>query len=98
MTKQSKHFEHESLQDKENLIGYLKALTEGLEKGEIVFADEEETLVVRPNQLGRFKIRAHCNKKSQDIRLKISWAADEPEDAENQPLFIKPKKAKHSAP
>lgn len=94
MTKQPHNFEHESLQDKEAIVSYLKALTKGIEKGEILFADDEESMLLRPHQLGRLRIRASQTKKEQSLRIKLSWLSDEEGSSDNSPLFIKPKKNK----
>lgn len=96
MTKHTNNFEHESLQDKEAIVSYLKALTKGIEKGEVLFSDDEESILLRPNKISRLRIRASQSKKEQSLRIKLSWLSGVEDSSENSPLFIKPKKNKQS--
>lgn len=96
MPKQSHNFEHESIQDREAIVSYLKALTKGIEKGEILFADDDESMLMRPHELGRLRIRASQTKKEQSLRIKLSWLSDEESTSDDSPLFIKTKKNKQS--
>ncbi len=77
MAKKSKYFEHESLQDKDAIISYLKAITQGFKKGAIEFSDEEEEFMLTPQKLANLKIKADKSKKGQTLNIKISWSSDQ---------------------
>lgn len=94
MAKNTDYFEHESLQDKESIINYLNALADGIKKGEVIFSDEEERLEIQPEKIGQFRVRASQTKKTQEIRLKLSWSNKKQSDLDDTPLFIQAKKNK----
>ncbi|WP_130536770.1 amphi-Trp domain-containing protein [Thiomicrorhabdus indica] len=97
MAKKTEYFEHESLQDKESVVNYLNALSEGIVKGEILISDEEDTQILNPQNLTLMSIRAKKGKNEQSLRLKLEWKQKNDEDADNAPLFIKAKKAKNTS-
>ncbi len=94
MGKKSDTFEHESLQDKDSIINYLKAISDGFKKGRIQFSDEEDELTLTPETMANLRIRAQQSKKSQELRIKISWSSDQEVDVDDIPLFIDAKKSK----
>ena len=94
MAKKPQYFEHESLQDKESVINYLKALSKGIEKGEILLSDDEDTQILNPCNLTLMSIRASKSKKEQSLRIKLNWTNENDDDPDNAPLFIKAKKPK----
>ncbi|MBO1923093.1 amphi-Trp domain-containing protein [Thiomicrorhabdus sp. 6S3-12] len=95
MAKKPQYFEHESLQDKESVVNYLKALSKGIEKGEILLSDDEDTQILNTSELTQMSIKASKTKKEQSLRIKLSWTNDtDDDDPDNAPLFIKAKKPK----
>lgn len=67
-------FEFDSLQDPSTIKGFLESLTEGFAGGKIVLSSENEEIVLYPNALLRFTIKAkrRINEKSQ-LTIKFSW-------------------------
>lgn len=94
MGKKEDTFEHESLQDKDSIINYLKAVSDGFKKGRIKFSDEDDELTLTPEKMANLRIRAVQSKKSQELRIKISWSSDQDTDVDDTPLFIDAKKHK----
>lgn len=94
MSKKNAHFEHESLQDKDAIISYLKAITDGFKKGTIEFSDEEDEILLKPEKLANLRIKASQSKKGQELRIKINWSSDKNKDLDEAPLFIDAKKSK----
>jgi len=94
MGKKTDTFEHESIQDKDSIINYLNAISEGFKKGRIQFSDEEDEMTLTPETMANLRIRAIQSKKSQELRIKISWSSDQDEDIDDTPLFIDAKKPK----
>lgn len=92
MGKKDDIFEHESLQDNDSIITYLKAISDGFKKGRIKFSDEDDDLSLTPEKMANLKIRAVKGKKSQELRIKIQWSSDQEVDADDTPLFIDAKK------
>jgi amphi-Trp domain-containing protein len=66
-------FEHESVQNNETVSQYLKALIEGFESGKVVFISEKRQLVMQPNNLLEFTIKAKKKGEKNKIVLKFSW-------------------------
>jgi amphi-Trp domain-containing protein len=92
MAKKTKLFEYESLQDKASVIAYLKALTEGLEQGEIQLADEEEKLALHPQNLMQLRIKGKQSHDSEELRIKLTWSSEQPSKIRQRPLSIKSRK------
>ncbi len=88
MTRKTQLFEHESLQDADNLAAFLKAIAKGIKKGELTFTDDDDTLVIHPGELARFRVKVEKRPGSQTLRLKIVWRGDERADLDETPLFI----------
>jgi len=93
MGKKNKRFEHESLQDKDAIICYLKAVIQGFKKGAIEVSDEEDAITLKPEKLANLKIKADQSKNGQSLNIKIQWSSDQSEEFSDTPLFIDPKKS-----
>ena len=92
MSKKTRHFEHESLQDLQGITGYLNAITEGFNKGELVFTDDDEEIRLTPEGLANIKIKVTHTKNAQSLSIKLHWSSSERLDNEESPLFIEAKK------
>lgn len=79
---EKQEFEHESVQDNQTVSQYLRALIEGFESGKVVFTSDRRHLVMEPNNLLEFSIKARKKGEKSKIVLKFSWkdlhAAPEP--------------------
>ena len=77
-----REFEHESLQDRESILAYLKALTEGFESGVLTFSDGTGEISLEPHGLVNFTVKAQKKRNRVNLNLKISWngEADSEED------------------
>lgn len=94
MAKKSEYFEHESLQDRESLVNYLKALTKAIEKGEIILSDDEITQIIQTESMATMMIKARKTKKQQQLKLQFCWANDPDDEGDDTPLFIRAQKPK----
>jgi amphi-Trp domain-containing protein len=98
MAKNTHTFEHESLQDKESVMNYLKVISEGFDSGLIHLANEEDEVTLSPKGLSRLKIKAKQAKNHQEIRITLAWTADTQTDIdEDDSLQIASKKPKKKA-
>ncbi|WP_373017668.1 amphi-Trp domain-containing protein [Thiomicrorhabdus sp.] len=94
MAKKTQEFVHESLQDKDAIANYLKAVMRGFKKGEIVLSDDEDELTLTPETLAQLKIKANKSKKSQSLTIKFSWSSsDTDSEFDDTPLFIDAQKS-----
>lgn len=75
--KQNSRFRHESLQSTESIKTLLKALTNGLAKGKIVFEDGDQAITLEPEGLLHFKLSANQEDDRNNINLKISWQGEQ---------------------
>ncbi|MDY0136994.1 MAG: amphi-Trp domain-containing protein [Thiomicrospira sp.] len=87
MAKNTHTFEHESLQDKEAILHYLRTLMDGFDKGEIHLANEDDDVLLTPQGLARLKIKAKQAKSHQEIRLTLAWNADLSLNDEREPTL-----------
>lgn len=71
-----REFEHESLQDRESILAYLKALTEGFESGVLTLTDSAGEISLEPRGLVNFAVRAHKKRNRVNLNLTISWNGD----------------------
>ena len=97
MAKKTDYFEHESLQDRDAVVDYLQALSKAIQKGEILLSDGDEKLLLQPNDLTLMSLKASTTKKSQSLRIKLTWNQKNDDEPDKEPLFIKAKKPKKSS-
>ena len=69
-------FEHESLQDANSIGEYLKAIIQGLEKGQLELSDDSGQLVLRPSGLLGLELRAKRKGNRAKLVLELSWTED----------------------
>ncbi|HEY9017846.1 amphi-Trp domain-containing protein [Thiomicrospira sp.] len=84
MAKNTSSFKHESLQDKVSVLAYLNLIAQGIEKGQIHLANEDEDVTLNTNGLSRLKIKAKQAKSHQEIRITLAWSG-ESDPQTNQP-------------
>ena len=77
MREKKTNFRHDSLQDRQSIQGILKAISNGLEKGEISFSDEDDSIVMRPEGLLDLKVTASQEPRKNRISIRISWQTDD---------------------
>ena len=80
-------FRHESLQNKDTIGKYLKALTEAVAKGEILLEDEDGSLELHPNGLIHFKVTGTQEDNLNRVNIRLSWQSSE-EVPKNKKLKI----------
>ena len=80
MAKDKRQFEHESLEDAQSVVEYLKAVTEGLSNGGVRFQDKEGKFTLQMNGLVEFQLRATRKRNKAQLMLKgpLEWLGDFP--------------------
>lgn len=87
MAKNTSSFKHESLQDKTSVLAYLNLIYQGIEKGQIHLANEEDDVTLNTNSLSRLKIKAKQAKSHQELRITLAWLGDNAQKAETKSLL-----------
>lgn len=82
--KQNTRFRHESLQDRKSVKQLLKAVLNGIDKGEISLEDEDGAMVLTPADMLRLKVSASRDGAESKLVLRLSWQdAEEPSAKKN---------------
>ena len=68
-----KEFRHESMQDRGSIVKYLKALSDGFERGELTFQKSSDHIILNPDGLIQLEIKAHRKPEKSRLTLKFSW-------------------------
>lgn len=76
MASSDKEFKHESYQDRDTILEYLKSITEGIEKGAISLGNQRERVELEPDGLLKFKIEAKRKADRSKLSLQVSWKHD----------------------
>lgn len=79
-------FFYESVQDVRTLVEYLRALTDGFEKGEMRFARKDLDMTLSPKGLIGFSVEAKAKEGRMKLALKFAWreaVADPEKQADN---------------
>jgi amphi-Trp domain-containing protein len=91
-------FKHESVQDPQSVVRFLQALSDGFQGGRLLFRAGEAELIVEPQGLIKFAIKAKRDGKRIRITTRMSWkergdVADSPAGSGAKPLVIGPTKS-----
>lgn len=90
MLQRKNRFRHESLEDAKTIQHYLKAITKGLEKGELVFSDDDGSIELHPQGLLNLKVVASEDDNKNRLEIRITWSNDKAH-TETGPLTIQTK-------
>ena len=66
-------FVFESLQDRDSIKAYFRALIDGIDKGKIVLSTNGEEIDLYPNELLRFGVKVKKKGGESSLIVKISW-------------------------
>lgn len=73
MAPKDRKFEHESLQDRESIGRYLKALQDGFTAGKIELSNAEDTVSLSPNGLINLQIKVVQSRTESHLTIDVSW-------------------------
>jgi len=73
MRQNKNSFRHDSLQDTKSISNILDAVTEGIAKGKLVFSDEDDKIIMKPDGLLELKVTASQEDNRQRVNIRISW-------------------------
>ena len=66
-------FVFDSLQDKDSIGAFLKALMDGMHEGKVRLSSNGDDIVLRPCGLMQFTVKARRKGDSSKISVKITW-------------------------
>lgn len=72
-----KEIRHTSFEDRESVVRYLQALTEGVQSGVLRIGVADEELVLEPQGLLQLELRVSTRQDHAQIRLQLSWKLDD---------------------
>lgn len=88
MAKEDRDFQHESLQDKQSIVSYLEAVAEGFRTGALRFSDERGEIVLQPEGLMNFELRAQRKRERVTLTMRCQWKQGESPKPSSGPLTI----------
>lgn len=84
-----KGFQHESLEDGKSISAYLQAVREGFAQGTLRLSDQDGAIVLQPDGLVNFEVRATQRRGRAKLTMTFSWReADKAEKANGGTLKI----------
>ena len=91
MRKGKSSFRHDSLQDTRSIQSILKSINDGLAKGKITFADEDDNIEMKPDGLLDLKVTATQESNKNRINVRISWQTDDGNKRKEKKLSVSSK-------
>lgn len=88
MRKGKRSFRHESLQDSRTISDILQSITKAIEKGKLVFSDEDDRIVMEPEGLLQLKVTASQEDSRQRVNVRISWQVEATDNRKKRVLSI----------
>lgn len=88
MKNSKSNFRHESIQDNKSILAILKAITKGIEKNELTFSDEEDTIIMHPRGLLDLKISASQDGNDNRVNVRIKWQTQPNKKKQKSRLII----------
>ena len=76
MKSSKSEFRHESIQDNESIKVILTAITEGIQKKEITFSDDEDSIIMQPKGMLNLKVTASRDGNDNRISIRIKWQTE----------------------
>jgi amphi-Trp domain-containing protein len=68
-----KDFQHESIEDRESIIKYLKTLSDGFRKGQVEFRSGRNNIVLEPTGLIQIEIKVKNHNRKSKLSIKFVW-------------------------
>lgn len=82
-------FKHESYQDSQTIVDYLKSIIDGIEKGSISLGNESSKVNLEPQGLLKMKIEAKRKSNSSKLSLQFGWKeSDKGKSSKSEKLTI----------
>jgi amphi-Trp domain-containing protein len=79
-----KEFEHDSLQDTETLVAYLKEVTRGFEEGKLSVSGRDGEINLEPRGMIRFELRVSERADRCRLNMRFTWKPEPEEEVDRQ--------------
>ena len=76
-------FNHESLQDRKTIIKYLKAISDGISKGALSFADDTNEITLTPDGVIRLKVNVLRQDSKRELQIAFNWIESDADEADD---------------
>jgi amphi-Trp domain-containing protein len=76
-------FKHESLQDRKTIIKYLKAISDGISKGALSFADDASEITLTPDGVIRLEVNVLRQDNKRELQISFRWKEPDIIEAED---------------
>lgn len=87
-SKSPSEFTFESLQDSESIVTYLEAVAKGFKNSHLLFCSGKQELLLYPQGLLRFAVRAKRKDGQVKVGLEVSWRESGTQQPPEQKLVI----------
>jgi len=88
MAEDDEIFEYETIQDRETVVGYLKAITDGFREGVLLFGTADRKVILQPRGLVKVALEAKRKKNRNKLTFKISWRDDREDRMAGEPGLV----------
>ena len=88
MRRDKSSFRHDSIQDTKSISKILEAVTEGIAKGKLVFSDEDDKIIMKPDGLLELKVTASHEDNHQRVNIRISWQEENKKKGKKKHLGV----------
>ena len=89
MKRGKRSFSHQSLQDRKTIQDILKSVTGGIARGKVVFSDEDDKIVMRPEGLLELKVTATREENRNRFSIRVTWQDDVAAEKKKKTLSVK---------
>ena len=91
MQQKKASFRHEALLDSGEARDLLEAITDGLSKGKLVFADGADRIVMKPEGLLNLRITASQDELQDRISIRFTWQSRKSKKSRKKKLAVSSK-------
>lgn len=89
MKQSKKSFRHESLQDAETIQALLTSVARGFARGELVFSDDEDEIIMRPEGLMNLKVTSNQEENRHRVNIRVTWQIESDHKKKDKSLTVK---------
>ncbi|MBD3373178.1 MAG: amphi-Trp domain-containing protein [Candidatus Coatesbacteria bacterium] len=81
-------FTHESLQDVESVVKYLKAICDGFENGLMIFGKTTDQVMLQPQGLLKLNLEVKRKKNRSKLTVKVTWTEGKSRESDTPEMLI----------
>ncbi|MDH3900076.1 MAG: amphi-Trp domain-containing protein [Gammaproteobacteria bacterium] len=89
MRRRKRSFRHQSLQDRKTIQDMLKSIATGIARGKVVFSDDDEKIVLKPEGLLDLRVTATQDGNRNQFSIKVGWQVEDVGEKKKKSLSVK---------